>query len=201
MRESIKFVLSFLGVATIYVGLLSYAVIISYYTGYLGEFGVRIENISFLPSLYDFLVQASPAVIALFIISIIVLLLLLSVNYALKLIAAKTSGHKKLHWFSVCAEMGVMPKAYMSAIIIACLVVLSFKIALSDSYMNGSNNAKKQDVFTVLGTNEKKTLDVIVYQNDNVAVVKKYDEYSGKFSNGYRITSLLDKNLEIKKIP
>ena len=58
MKNNIKFALGFLSVVTIYVWLVSYGAIISYYGGYFDELNIGIGDVNFWPGLADFMTQS-----------------------------------------------------------------------------------------------------------------------------------------------
>ena len=92
-----------------------------------------------------------------------------------------------------------MSKSYVVGALVFSLVIFTVKLGLTYAYDRGVDAAWHGDTFTVL-QGESAKLPVVLYQNDNVAIVKHYNKQTHTFSSDYITTSLTDQAQHVEKI-
>ena len=199
MKNNIKFALGFLSVVTIYVWLVSYGAIISYYGGYFDELNIGIGDVNFWPGLTDFMTQSFRVVLVIGFAVLGMLILLVCADGLLRLAARRAGKNKKASLLRSWQEAGTLSKLYVIGALTFALVIVTVKIGLTDAYDRGVAAARHQDTFTILQGKPTK-LPVIIYQNDNVAVVKYYNKQTRTFSDNYITISLIGQDQQVEKI-
>ena len=199
MKDNIKFALGFLGIATIYVWLVSYGAIISYYGGYFEQFNINMNDVNFWPSLADFMTQSFRVVLMIGFAILGMAILLACINGISKLAARRAGKDRKSSLLRSWGAASRMSKSYIIGALVFSLVIFTVKLGLTDAYDRGVNAAQNGDTFTVL-QGESTKLPVVLYQNDNVATVKYYNKQTHAFSSDYITTNLVDQAQHVEKI-
>lgn len=188
MKSNIKLALEGVGAVTAYFAIAGYGAIATYYSGYLNRFGIDIHSIPFSPALTDFVYVSSPIIIAISLLLAFSFITLLLTNWLCKKIGNMHS--KKLRWLRTVCRESHMTNKYIGAVLIIMFVFLSFKLVLVESYNRGMSEASNQQIFTVLVTPNQSKKQVIIYQNNNIAITKQFDKSSGIFEKHYQVKSL-----------
>lgn len=174
--------------------LFSYGFLTIEETAYLRKFNIDIQSISYWPSLYEMITRAFPAIVAMIISVGLFITIVISMPYIsawvkkLKIRGAKTVGEI----FELEVSAGLLT--------FACVVLVLISLFDTAEKM-GAKYAESMTVFTVIsdgGENTRK--DVLIYQNNNVGVVKTFDSVSARFEDSYRLVQLEGKQFKIEKI-
>lgn len=186
-------ILSFASISTV-VLLISYGAITHYYAGYLRRFGVDINYIAFWPSPYDFSVYGVAILLGI-VVSLSVFLLL---QWAERGIARHILRHGKSKFIRSYAEV-LTGRARKIITGLACCALVIFGVYLI-SYKVGSDMAINQKEFTVLNDYESKNKMVVIYQNGEMMIVKKFDVISKRFTDDYRVLDLAGHSFRIEEL-
>lgn len=176
--------------------LLAHASTASYMTGYLLYFGVEIKDIDFWPSIIDFMT----APIGFFILLLGSLGAVLAGVWIVLLLISRVD--KILHKyfpsgpFGSFSESNSFSKNEIWVFVLLCISVLSINLLYSTYIQHGRDAAENRKVFTQLIDQSQSEPQIVVYQNNNQAILKSYDRRTKKFADSYTNINMEDKTFK-----
>lgn len=182
MKEGmLKQFIAVFAIFTTAVFTVSYGVVTSYYYGYLAYFGINIKYIDFWPHLPDFLLLVAPIIMALIFCGILTALIFALLNWFGKFLQKKS---KKL-FIQELGKSFVRGWGFIITVTLLTLFAAVFAIIYIDQLNLGGEKAMKQTEFVRVGQDGSK-IDLIIYENDGIAIVKSYDKQTKEFDKSYK---------------
>jgi len=178
------------------VFIISYGAVTSYYSGYLGYFGINIRYIDFWPHLPDFLILAMPIILALIVTGGMTALTL----FILNIIGRRLSKKSQKSFLRGVGDSFRLEAGYRILAVILALSFATFSIIYISQESNGKRKAESETQFIRVGPDGKK-IDVLIYQNSGVGFTKTYNKESKQFENGYKSINFSGQNLEQIELP
>lgn len=171
--------------------LYSHAVITFFYAGYLNSFGINIEDINFWPKITDFAVYGAPL---LFLVAVSTFLCWLAIYLINSLLSIMGKKAKRSNVRSIVKDLA-MPQSYVISTLILAVLMLSIYSIYLQSYPMGEDRGQNRKVFSRVLMGDDNT-HLLVYQNGNTGVVKRYNPSAKEFDEGYQVVDLTDLSYE-----
>lgn len=182
MKEGIlKKIIAVFAIFTTAVIIVSYGVLTTYYSGYLAYFGVNIKYIDFWPHLSDFVLLAAPIIMVLIICGTLTAFIFLFFNWLGHLIQSKS---KKI-FIQQLGKSLIREQGFNITATVLTIFIATFTLIYVNQLNIGGERAAKQTEFVRVGQDGPK-IDLIIYENNGIAIVKSYDKQTKAFDTSYK---------------
>ncbi|MFV0485445.1 MAG: hypothetical protein ACK5MU_04465 [Candidatus Saccharimonadales bacterium] len=174
--------------------------VMSWQAGYLRYFKIPISDIDFVPKIFDFATIGLVAVVMIAILSGIAILIFVGAKLLTGYLQKRASKSRK-RWYRVLFGGDELLFTRGSVFLMGAIFVVGATYQIAYVYFDnrGYEMAKVAIDFSVIEEGDDYA-KVVVYQNNNVGVVKRYSMNEDVFDDGFEIVDLVGRHLTYTEI-
>lgn len=191
---NVAFLSFVLSVAILVIGFMVNAYVVSHHAAYLGYFGIPADSINLSATQAEIptygLVVLICAIVYVLLLVVIPLLFFRLVNSLQRNLSRPKN---KLGRFFSIDNGAIFTNGLIGATLTLIVIFIFFAICYIHPDSAGEEAAKNQASFFRIDDGDSEVYKVVIFQRDNVGVVKTLVADEGQFDDGYELMDLVDK--------